>query len=168
MMDGNEGSAASTYVDAVQDVEDLSQDLLTAFDDNGKEDDAALVERIFQESMNDTAEEGHKEVEYSHVTGRVTKMSIGTTLAAPMDPIEHYWDLSHTIAQLHDLESLTLTCCKSIPPQLGELKNLKKLTLITCKKLESFPQGLFQNDDEATCLSQLQEFRLVGIVPVSP
>ncbi|KAG7366088.1 hypothetical protein IV203_028758 [Nitzschia inconspicua] len=134
-----------------------------------EEGDAPLVARILEESIGNERN-GYHEVTYHPYTRRAISLTMGTQLSAPFD---HHWDLSPTIALLDDLESLELTSCKTIPPELRNLKRMKSLTLIGCKRLEEFPENLFQSKlcegtGELIGLTQLQELRILGIIPIIP
>jgi hypothetical protein len=142
---------------------------------HNNEGDATLVARIMEESIG-TEPGGHHKAKYDPSTGRAVALTLGTDFSLSPS-YDRHWDLSPTIGLLQDLESLSLNSCKALPSELGNLKKLKSLTLTACRRLEEFPANLFpstndQSDRETTATDngiwQLEEFRILGIVPMIP
>mmetsp|Transcript_18771 Transcript_18771/g.45333 ORF Transcript_18771/g.45333 Transcript_18771/m.45333 type:complete len:628 (-) Transcript_18771:42-1925(-) len=174
---------------------------------DGKEDDDddddIILKQILQESLADNYGQKTYRVKYdddennSTITTpssgqhlkkkrrRIVELTIGTTLSAPFD---HHWDLSPRIHRLDALRKLSVTSCRSLPEEMGMMKNLRALTLIACKRMENFPSAFSSssssdriqrqeqewhgaNDQNDTCGKsklQIEEFRILGIIPLIP
>mmetsp|Transcript_18772 Transcript_18772/g.45337 ORF Transcript_18772/g.45337 Transcript_18772/m.45337 type:complete len:642 (-) Transcript_18772:42-1967(-) len=177
-------------------------------DEDEDDDDEIILKQILQESLADNYGQETYSVEYDDddentttITTsslgpddvilktkkkrrRIVELTIGTTLSAPFD---HHWDLSPRIHRLGALRKLSVTSCRSLPEEIGMMKNLRFLTLIACKRMENFPSAFssspsdrFQhqeqechgtNDQNDTCGKsklQIEEFRILGIIPLIP
>ena len=121
---------------------------------------------------------------------KIVELSIGTTLSAPFD---HHWDLSPKIYRLDALRKLSVTSCRSLPEEIGMMENLRALTLIACKRMQDFPSAFSsiasppsssdriqqhdhefhgtkdqKNDRCGKNKLQIEEFRVLGIIPMIP
>ena len=185
---------------------------------NGKEDydDDVILKQILRESLADNYGQETYSVEYDDGENnkndtittsssgpdgvsvgpkknkrkrRIVELSIGTTLSAPFD---HHWDLSPKICRLDALRKLSVTSCRSLPEEIGTMKNLRAVTLIACKRMQDFPSAfscfpspspssdpIQQHDQDfhgtkdhsdrwGESKLHIEEFRVLGIIPLIP
>lgn len=139
--------------------------------DDGGDDDDAILKRILQESLADNSGQETYSVEHDNKTGRIIELTIGTTLSAPFD---HHWELSPTIHRLDALQKLSVISCRSLPEEIGMMTKLRSVTLIACKRMENLPSVFSASDLQQQkyradgCSIQIEEFRILGIIPMIP